>query len=351
MAGSRARGAIAVLVAGAVACSRGEAPAAREAGPDPTRATSAAGPPADPDDAGARSIASPVASAQPATPPPSGEARRSKLARLEDEPELRPHLAALREHFGEGAKGPFLEQRIDLAEGRTAALVARADESDPFVLVFDRDQRLWTKPRPTAGIVAPAKHLTIAPRPDGGVVLFAWVASLHLVAARMWAEDGNAFGEFELFAPEACDTLSAAYAPAAGWVAACASRAGVRAQRMREDCTIAWGADGARVGAEGTGGAPVTIVFDSPSSIVLLGRAAAVGGEHLLAYRYDLDGQPLWPGPADLGMDLPSGAGAGRVVARLARDAVVRVERSAGVAGRAGARATEVTSSGEVRFL
>ncbi len=287
----------------------------------------------------------------PHVPAPPGEARRSTIPRLEADVLLLPHLATLRDHFGATASGPFDVQHVDLADGSAAVLVSRADESDPIVLTFDRDVLLWTKPHPTAGILAPVKHLTLLPRPDGGSVIFAWVASLHMVAARMWADDGNPFGDFELFAPDACEALSAAYGPGQGWVVACTSRQGTRAQRLREDCSIAWGQDGAAVGSSSASG-PATIAFDSASSLLLFERVAAVGGERLLAFRYDPDGQPLWPNPADLGADAaPAGHGASsRIGARVVSDGLVRVDRPLGVVGKGAARTSEVNAAGEVRF-
>jgi hypothetical protein len=240
-------------------------------------------------------------------------------------------------------------QHVDLAETRVAVLVARADESDPIALAYDRDQLLWTKPRPTAGIVAPVNGLTLAPRPDGGAGVFGWVAPLHMVAARMWADDGNPFGDFELFAPDACDALSVAYGPGQGWIAVCTAAQGSRAQRMREDGTIVWSHAGVPVGATGRS-SPASIAFDSSSSLMLFERVPAVGGDRLLAYRYDGDAQPLWAGPADLGMDLgPPPARTARIELRVVREGLVRVTRPAGVAGKGASQVTEVTSSGDVR--
>ncbi len=277
----------------------------------------------------------------------AGEARRTTVAALEQEVTLRPHLGFLREHFGR-ARGPFEVQRVSLADGRTAVLASAADESEPVALVFDRDEIVWSKKRPTAGILAPVQHLALAPRPDGGVALFAWVAPLHLAVSRMWADDSNPFGDFELFAPAACDSLSAAYAPRQGWIVACASSAGTHAQRMREDGTTAWGHDGALLGAPGLAG-PATIVFDSASTLILLQRVAAVGGDRLLAFRYDANAEALWPGPSALGTAAPGGAP--RLQASLARDGVVRVELPRGLAGNPGARAVEVTSNGQVTLV
>ncbi len=285
-------------------------------------------------------------------PAPAGEAHRSTVSRLQADALLLPHLSPLRDHFGASASGPFQVQRIDLAEGRTAVLVSHPDESDPIVLAFDRDELLWSKPRPTAGILPPVKHVTVLPRPDGGVAIFAWVTSLHMVAARMWGDDGNPFGDFELFAPDGCDALSAAYGPGQGWIVACTSRQGTHAQRLREDGSIAWGPDGAALGSPRASG-PATIAFDSRSSLMLFEQVPAVGGDRLLAFRYDPDAQPLWPGPADLGADAgPNGHGDAdrRVGVRLVRDGLVQVVRPSGVVGKGPARAAEVSSAGEVRF-
>ena len=116
-----------------------------------------------------------------------------------------------------------------------------------------------------------------------------------MVAARMWGDDGNPFGDFELFAPDACDALSAAYGPGQGWVVACTSRQGTRAQRLREDGAIAWGHEGvaARIGERvGPGDDRVRLALFARA----LEQVAAVGGDRLLAFRYDPDAQPLWAG-------------------------------------------------------
>jgi hypothetical protein len=333
--------AVALALLAAPSCSRGSSPV-----PAPTSA-----PAPGPAPASSHAPAPTPAPASSHAPAPDGEARRSTVRRLEADVALLPLLAPLREHFGAAAKGPFEVQHVDLADGPSAVLVSRADESDPIVLAFDRDQVLWSKPRPAAGILAPVKQITVLPRPDGGAVFFAWVASLHMVAARMWGDDGNPFGDFELFAPDGCDALSAAYGVGRGWVVACTSRQGTRAQRLREDGAIAWGHEGAAIGSTGASG-PASIGFDTPSSMMLFERVAAVGGDRLLAFRYDLDAQPLWPSPADLGTDAgPSARAADRRVAvRATSEGLVRVDRPLGVVGKGGARFSEVSSGGAVTF-
>jgi hypothetical protein len=275
-------------------------------------------------------------------PPSSGEARRTTLVRLELEPLLVPQLAMLREHFGPKG-GPYAVQRSDLAGGRTALLVARADETDPIVLVVDRDQLMWSKPCPTAGILPPVRHLALSPRPDGGVVVFGWVEAIRSVAARMWADDSNPFGDFDLFEPDACDSLSAAFGPGFGWVVACASRGGTRVQRLREDGISAWGRYGVPIGAPSAAG-PATIAFDTASTVTLVQRAAAAGGERLLAFRYDEAAHDLWEVPVDLREATRAPNSAERIEAHTVRSGLVRIDLSA----RSG-RIVEIDSTGRVR--
>jgi hypothetical protein len=279
-------------------------------------------------------------------PPPAGEARRFTMARLEADALLRAQLGVLRDHFGPDSKGPYEVQRVELAGGRTALLVSGTDERDPIVLVVDRDQLLWSKLRPTAGILPPVRHLALSPRPDGGVVVFGWVDGLHTVAARMWVDDSNPFGDFELFEPDECDALSAAYAPRQGWVVACSSRTGTRVQRMREDGTLAWGRHGVPIGASSAG--PATIAFDTGSTLIIVQRAAATGGDRLLAFRYDMSAHDLWEAPVDLKMSGRAASSTERIKAGAVREGVVRVEAALGPQGR-GPLAVEVDSQGSVR--
>jgi hypothetical protein len=239
----------------------------------------------------------PSAPILPPNPAPSGEAKRSTVASLEADVALRPYLSKLREHFtrdGKEARGPFAVQRVDLAEGRAALLVARPDESDPVALAVDpvAGQILFVKEHPTAGIAPPVAHHTIAPAPERGVAVFAWVASMHIVAARMWADDANPYADVEVFRPSACDELTVAYQAGFGWLAACASQSGTRAQRLRENLTGAWGPEGITVGTNSPVGR-ATITFEGRSRWRLGQVAKAVGGDRRLTFRYDADGQPL----------------------------------------------------------
>ncbi len=273
---------VATLLLAAAGCSRSSAPV------DPTPASASASAPAS-----ASALASalaPASASAPADFAPAGEAERTTLAALERDPLLRPHLARLRDHFGKDARGPFAMQRMPLAAGRVGALLSRADESDPIVLALDRDQLLFAKDHPTAGISPPALHPTLAPGPERGVAVFAYVESMHLVAARMWADDSNPYADLEVFHLDACDALSVAYETGFGWIVACTSKTGTRAQRLRDDLTSAWGREGVSVGTAGPAGR-ASLAFDGPSVWILSQRARAIGGDRQLTFRYGPDGQ------------------------------------------------------------
>jgi hypothetical protein len=92
---------------------------------------------------------------------------------------------------------------------------------------------------------------------------------------------------------------------------------------MREDATTAWGAHGVAVGS-GNATAPVAVAFDSPSSFVLFERAAGVGGDRLLAFRYATrDAESLWEATVDLG----PAAGPARTTAASVGAGLIRVDR------------------------
>ncbi len=215
-------------------------------------------------------------------------------------------------HFLEaGPAGPFAVQWIDRTGGGSAVLVSRADESDPIVLAVDRDRILFTREHPAGGITPPALHISLAPGPERGVAFFTYVPAMHLVAARMWADDGNPFAEIVTLQADACDALSAAYAAGWGWIVACSSKDGTRAQRLREDLTDAWGTEGAVVGTIGPVERPA-ITFDEADagavrSWTLTQRAKAVGGDRTLTFHYDRDAQPVaQPVPSRIPQPMPS---------------------------------------------
>jgi hypothetical protein len=247
-------------------------------------------------------------------PAPPGEARRSTIAHLADDPRLAPFIVRLEQHFGADSGSGFVVQSVDAAWGRTALLVSRLaandDDADPLVLLLDHGDLVWLRDHPIAGIVRPVRELTIAAHPSGGTVLVAFVPSVSLVAARVWDEDGYPFAELSLFPIDACDALSVTYAPGVGWLVAASRQDGARAQWLREDATLAWGTNGLEVGGPWRAPAPVNAVFDTTSSVMLFRRGWPAssskrprpGADHIFASRFDEAGKSLWSPPFDLGV-------------------------------------------------
>jgi hypothetical protein len=135
-----------------------------------------------------------------------------------------------------------------------------------------------------------------------------------------------------------------ASAPGAGWILACAAASGSRAARLREDATAAWGKRGVPVGS-GSANGPIAMAFDSNASFVLFERAAAVGGDRLLAFRYAAsDGNALWEAPVDLGVMAAAKHGQ-RIAAEAVREGLVRV------VGGPGQRPLEIGSDGAARAV
>ncbi|MDP8998833.1 MAG: hypothetical protein M3O46_01840 [Myxococcota bacterium] len=241
-------------------------------------------------------------------------------------------------------------QHVDLAGGRMGILVSRSKDADPILLVIDRDQLAWSRPRPIGGITPPFVKLAIAPRPDGGVALFGYVAALHILAARMWAESGDPYADIELATIDACDSLSAAYGSGLGWIVACASRSGTRVQRLREDGATAWGPGGSPVGLASEVGA-AAIAFDTPQTWMMLQRAKGVGFDRLLAWRFDARAEPIWASAANVGA-LPSKIrpASDERFEVSAGEGLVRVELPRGLAGK-DAKAADVAPDGGVQWI
>jgi hypothetical protein len=283
--------------------------------------------------------------------PPAGEAARTKVASFERDPLLAPHAALLRAHFGADIKARYVMQRADLARGRVALLVSLADESNPMVLVIDRGEIEWVKERPTAGILPPVPHLALSAHPEGGVVLFAFVPSVHLVAARVWTEEGAPFADMEVLPLDACDALSAAYWPELGWIVGGARRGGTRGELVRENGTPAWGRDGIEIGASWREAAPVSIVIDGKAGAFVVQHASGrAGKDHLVALRYDAKGRAVWAVPLDIGEVSRVTNPADRAAASLVHEGVVRVELARGVLART-ASAVEIDGAGALHWI
>jgi hypothetical protein len=264
-------------------------------------------------------------------------------------PLLHPHLEVLGNHFGGEGEEPLAVQRLELAGKRAALLVSRQNGDDPILLLTDHDRLAWSKPFPVAGLPPTRGHLALAPTPKAGAALFGYAPSTHRLEGRTFAEDGTVDGELEVASVDACDTLSAAQGAGLGWIVACTSPSGTRAQRVGDDRRPAWGERGAAVGETSAVG-PATLVLDGPTTWVLVQRAKRADADHILAFRYDSQGQPIWTAPVDIGV--PGGVSYRTVQleAAMARGGGVRIELPGGLLGRR-AKAAMVAPDGSVQIV
>lgn len=283
------------------------------------------------------------------------EPRRAMLARLEDEPALRPHADLLRAHFGGAVPSPLeLQSTTSGGDHRAFLALGGPKERRPFLLVLDAEGRLlWTKERPLAGIAPGVTEIVLLPGPDGQVVISWFDRPTQLVALRTWDASGGILADYQLFPIESGDALSGLYWPGQGFlVVAAQARGAARAQLLDERGRRAWGHGGRGLPWVSRAGAPVALALDTDSSVMLfqLGEppkpAPPVGPGHVLATRFDPDGAALWERPTDLGQVAPpeGGRAPARIAATRAAEGIVRVAIPAG----ASRRTLEVSSVGVV---
>jgi hypothetical protein len=280
--------------------------------------------------------------------PPPGEARRSLLAKLDAEPLLAAQIALVSAHFGKDAKGPFALQRTELAGGRSALFVAQQDGADPMLLVFDGDTLLWSREHPVAGIVPPVEHVALAAHEAGGTALAAWDPATKLVVGRVAADDGNPFGDFQVMNLDACDDVTVGYWPGRGILFVASTKAGPRMQLMREDNTFAFAREGIAVGTGWRAAGPVTMAFDSPTSVMLVQHASGTKPktDAVKVFRYSAGGKMLWEAAVEV--EVPTvPKTTEHLVAAVVRDGVVRIELPRGAVA-SQAKAVEVDSTGAV---
>jgi hypothetical protein len=263
---------------------------------------------------------SPPSTTEPSERPPPGEAIRTSVARVEAEPLLAPHAAAIHARFGDAA---LAMQKTTLAGGRIGLLLETPDEKTSMVLVTDGATLAWSKERPTAGMTPPARELAIVPHPQGGAVLFAYDEPAQRVAMRIWTADGGPFADLEVMETAVCGALDAAYWPGHGWVAVAATMTGPRAALIREDGAPAW-RGGIEVGVPARNLGPVTIAIDTPHSFVVVQRVAGKTGDRAIATRYDPLGHMTWDKPVELGDARPGSKS--RIGATPTRAGVVKID-------------------------
>lgn len=242
------------------------------------------------------------------------QADRGHIAHTSAEPLLGRSRHEVAAHFG-GSLPPSLDfQSVPLGGGRLALLLSdrNATRPDPFVLVLGpHHELLWARKRPLAGIVPGVGHVTLSTGPRGDVALFWFNGPSATVATRMWDVEGGLLMDSQVMETDACDALSVYYWPKHGWVVAAARQSSFLVQLLDENGGRDFGARGKTIASRWRAAAPVSIAPDTADSLILfqLGYLElapnARSGDHLMAYRYDAHGTPLWRGALDAGR-LPS---------------------------------------------
>jgi hypothetical protein len=165
------------------------------------------------------------------------------------------------------------------------------------------------------------------------------------VALRLWDEDGSPFADFQALETKACDAITLLYWPGHGWLLAIAAGPDTRLQLVTDTGGLRWG-PGKILGARFRTIAPVSLASDGPTSFVLVQYSQSPGADrdvdHAVAFRYDDNGQPLWPAPIDLGAVRRIAPGQERIALTRTNDGVLRAQL-------VGAVTMEIRSNGETR--
>lgn len=239
-------------------------------------------------------------------------------------------------HFGGKLPAELSYQSVTLDNGVVALLLeGRTAASGPLLLALGPHHKvLWTRKRPLAGIVPGTHAVTLSRGPRGDVALFWFNEPSATVATRMWDVEGGLLMDAQVMETDSCEALSVFFWPHHGWLVAAARQSSLLVQLLGENGNRDFGARGRTIATRWRAAGPVSIVADTPDSVMLfhLGYLALspnpTSGDHLFAHRYDAHGVPLWRGPLDAGR-LPARvhdesarvrtrhAGPGRVLASL----------------------------------
>lgn len=279
------------------------------------------------------------------------EARRSVVSRVEADPILAANVAALRTQHGGALPASLAVQATDLGADRRRAILAGVERADgsldsPMLFIVDEHGALqWSKDRPAAGIKPPVGALAIAAGPHGRFAMAACDTPTSSVALRLWDEDGSPFADFQALETKACDAVTLLYWPNHGWLISIAAGPDTRLQLVTDSGGLKWG-PGRVLGARFRTIAPVSLASDGPTSFVLVQYSQSPGADrdvdHAVAFRYDDNGQPLWPAPIDLGAVRRVAPGQERIALTRTNDGVLRASLVGGVT-------MELRSNGETR--
>jgi hypothetical protein len=195
-------------------------------------------------------------------------------------------------------------------------------------------------------MLPPVLHPALSGHELGGPVLFSFNAPTRTVTARIWDDVGRPFAELELLRVDACGAVTAAYWPKRGYLVVASRGSSARAQLLRDSGSNAFDLGGVDVGGAWRAPAPISIGFDTESSVVLVQHATVGGRDHVVAWRYDKQLRAAWREPVDLG-EVPPVTDVAERVAIASKEGAVRVALARGLAG-SKARAASVASDGAV---
>ena len=172
------------------------------------------------------------------------------------EPSLEPHLAAIREHFGE-IDELELQKIVRFGTERAFVLLSareRAATVAPLLLALDAraaspgtSSIAWSRDKPLAGTFPGATELALAGAPDDGVTLAWFDPTTRSIALRKWRADGVVEADFVLGQVDGCDAISALFWPTHGWLVVASDVGRARAFLLALTGTLAWPREGADV--------------------------------------------------------------------------------------------------------
>lgn len=193
-------------------------------------------------------------------------------------------------------------------EARAVFAFAPGSKARPLLMAFDEQRSMsWFKERPIHDLDPSIASFALCPGPAGELLLIFHDPPTGSLGARRWDQGGGLLADFRLGMLDRIDSLGALYWPERGWLIAYGFAGSLKGQLFSERGKLTWGSDG-KILATGVQPGPLRLLLDTAVSSVIVWPGSGSTGRHHLATRVDLDGQPLWRTPVDLGDAADSGA-------------------------------------------
>lgn len=309
-----------------------------------TAASASASPPAAPAPPAASSAASPGGSLDDllGSLPREAPAHEATLAHEGYRELLGPVIDLVRGRF---AKTPDEQVRLQAVpvQGEARAIFAYAPggQGRPLLMTFSGQHSLgWFKERPVDDLDPGMSLFALCPGPGGDLLLFFHDPPTGSLAARRWDQAGGLLADFRLDTAEHLDALGALYWPERGWLVAYAGGGSLKAQLFSERTKLAWGREGRVLAQSGVQAGQVRLILDTAVSALLVWPGQGSTGRHHLALRVDVEGNPLWRAPVDLGDADEAGA------PRLSRISIGTIR--AQLPGKTAPYTVDITAEGRV---